>query len=174
LAIGKRGRYNWRKSTGNTHKCGARSHCDCSIAIAKRCVCPDEKRIALLIGNRAYDTSVGAFKNPHNDIAIVGEALSKQAFGVLPPIKDARRSAILGGVRDLVRRLNAAGSWRGSPRRRQSPKHIMSRVTCAERILCARGSLMGFVPASPRAPADPSLPRKTERVLAETLNGPRD
>ena len=69
-----------------------------------------EKRIALLIGNRAYDTSVGALKNPHNDIAIVGDALSKQAFEVLPPIKDARRSAILGGVRDLVRRLNAAGS----------------------------------------------------------------
>jgi hypothetical protein len=26
-----------------------------------------EKRIALLIGNRAYDTTVGALKNPHND-----------------------------------------------------------------------------------------------------------
>ena len=28
----------------------------------------------------------------------------------MPPIKDARRSAILGGVRELVRRLNAAGA----------------------------------------------------------------
>jgi hypothetical protein len=40
-----------------------------------------EKRIAsLLIGNRAYDTSVGALKSPHNDIAIVGEALSKASL----------------------------------------------------------------------------------------------
>ena len=61
---------------------GGRSHCDCSIAIAKRCVCPDGEAIALLIGNRADDTSVGALKNPHNDIAIVGEALSKQAYDI--------------------------------------------------------------------------------------------
>jgi formylglycine-generating enzyme required for sulfatase activity len=69
-----------------------------------------EKRIALLIGNRAYDASVGVLKNPHNDIAVVGEALARQGFEVLPPIKDARRSAILGGVRELVRRLSAAGA----------------------------------------------------------------
>jgi hypothetical protein len=41
---------------------------------------------------------------------VVGDALSRQGFEVLPPIKDAKRSAILGGVRDLVRRLNAAGA----------------------------------------------------------------
>jgi uncharacterized caspase-like protein len=61
-----------------------------------------EARFALLIGNQAYDRSVGALKNPHNDIAVVGEALSKQGFEVLQPIKDAKRSAMLGGVRDLV------------------------------------------------------------------------
>ena len=38
-----------------------------------------EKRIALLIGNRAY-ASVGVLKNPHNDNAAVGEALAKQGF----------------------------------------------------------------------------------------------
>jgi hypothetical protein len=69
-----------------------------------------EKRIAVLIGNRTYDASVGVLKNPHNDIAVVGAALTKQGFEVLAPIKDARRSAILGGVRDLVRKLNAAGA----------------------------------------------------------------
>jgi len=69
-----------------------------------------EKRIALLIGNRAYDASVGVLKNPHNDIAVVGEALAKQGFEVLPPIKDARRGAILGGVRELARKLNTAGA----------------------------------------------------------------
>jgi uncharacterized caspase-like protein len=69
-----------------------------------------EKRIALLIGNQSYDPSVGVLKNPHNDIAVVGQALSRQGFEVLPLIKDARRSAMLGGVRDLVRRLNTAGA----------------------------------------------------------------
>src|SRR5262245_3880098 len=67
-------------------------------------------RFALLIGNRAYDASVGVLKNPHNDIAVVGEALAKQGFEVLPTIKDARRSAILSAVRELARRLNAAGA----------------------------------------------------------------
>ena len=39
-----------------------------------------EKRIALLIGNRVYDASVGVLKNPHNDIAAVGEALPNRAL----------------------------------------------------------------------------------------------
>ena len=69
-----------------------------------------QAKIALLIGNQAYDASVGALKNSHNDIAVVGEALRAQDFDVLPPIKDASRSAILGGVRELVRRLNEAGA----------------------------------------------------------------
>src|SRR6516225_96722 len=33
-----------------------------------------------------------------------------QGFDVLPPIKDGKRTAILGGVRDLARRLNTAGA----------------------------------------------------------------
>ena len=69
-----------------------------------------EKRIGLLIGNQSYDRSVGVLKNPFNDIALVGEALARQGFEVLAPIRDARRSVILGGVRELVRRLNAAGA----------------------------------------------------------------
>jgi hypothetical protein len=68
-----------------------------------------ETRIALLIGNQVYDSSVGALKNPHKDIALVGAALAKQGFEVLPPVRDARRTEILGAVRDLVRRLNKAG-----------------------------------------------------------------
>jgi uncharacterized caspase-like protein len=69
-----------------------------------------EQRIALVIGNQAYDPSVGVLKNPYNDVAVVGQALGRQGFEVLPPIKDAKRTAILGAVRDLVRRLNAAGA----------------------------------------------------------------
>jgi uncharacterized caspase-like protein len=69
-----------------------------------------EKRVALLMANQGYSASVGTLKNPFNDIAVVGDALSKQGFEILPPIKDGKRSAMLGGVRDLVRRLNAAGA----------------------------------------------------------------
>jgi uncharacterized caspase-like protein len=67
-----------------------------------------QTKIALLIGNQGYDASVGILKNSHNDIAIVAEALRAQNFDVLPLMKDARRSVMLGGVRELVRRLNMA------------------------------------------------------------------
>lgn len=67
--------------TGNTRNVGAGCRCHCSsIAFAD------------------------------NDIAVVGEALAKQGFEVLPPIKDARRSAILAGVGELTRKLNTAGA----------------------------------------------------------------
>jgi len=80
-----------------------------SLLAAAAAAAQGEKRIALLIGNQGCDTSVGRLKNPHNDFAIVGQALAGQAFELIPPIKDARRSAILGDARELVRRLNAAG-----------------------------------------------------------------
>jgi hypothetical protein len=69
-----------------------------------------EKRLALLIGNQSYTPSVGVLKNPHRDVNMVGAALAKQGFELLPALKDARRSEILGAIRDLVRRLNEAGS----------------------------------------------------------------
>jgi uncharacterized caspase-like protein len=53
-----------------------------------------EARFALLIGNQSYDPSVGVLRNPHNDIALVGDALKKQGFELLPPVKDGKRSAI--------------------------------------------------------------------------------
>lgn len=71
-----------------------------SVGYAEAC-------FALLIGKQSYDPSVGVLNNPHNDIALVGAALAKQGFELLPPIKDGKRSAILGTVRDLVRRLTA-------------------------------------------------------------------
>jgi len=67
-------------------------------------------RYALLIGNQAYDPSVGVLRNPHNDVAIVGEALRKQGFEVLPLVENADRTAILGAVRELAHDLRAAGS----------------------------------------------------------------
>jgi Caspase domain len=71
---------------------------------------PTPIRVALLIGNQAYDASVGALKNPDNDVAIVGASLLSLGFEVLPPIRGGGRSAIFQGVRELVRRLNAAAA----------------------------------------------------------------
>ena len=67
-------------------------------------------RLALLIANQAYAPSVGVLQNPHNDIALVGSALSAQGFTVLPPLKDATRVQIFAAIRDFVRRLNQAGA----------------------------------------------------------------
>lgn len=66
-------------------------------------------RLALLIANQSYASSVGILKNPHNDIAVIGNALAREGFTVLPPVKDAKRVEILGAIRGLVSRLNEAG-----------------------------------------------------------------
>jgi cyanate permease len=47
-----------------------------------------EKRIALLIGNQSYSAKIGALKNPHADIALIGEALRSLGFRVAE-VKDA-------------------------------------------------------------------------------------
>lgn len=67
------------------------------------------RRIALLIGNQAYDPSVGALQNPHRDIERISIAMTRRGFDVLPLVHDGTRVQILGAVRDLVRKLNAAG-----------------------------------------------------------------
>ena len=66
----------------------------------------------------SYDQPHGSRQSTHQRVAatstrlgaIVGQALAAQRFELIPPIIDARRSTILGGVRELVRRLNGAGS----------------------------------------------------------------
>ncbi len=78
------------------------------LAVAPTARAQEPQRFALVIGNQGYHTSVGALRNPHNDIALVAAALQKQGFSVLPPIRDGRRSQILGAVRGLVQRLNGA------------------------------------------------------------------
>jgi uncharacterized caspase-like protein len=82
----------------------------CLACSAVSATAQEPPKVALLIGNQKYDPSVGELKNPHNDIKVVGDALSKRGFTLLPVVKDARRSAILGAVRELARRLGAAGT----------------------------------------------------------------
>ena len=52
-----------------------------------------DARIALLIGNQAYNPKVGPLRNPHEDVALVGAALKQLGFQVTI-LKDA-------GYRDL-------------------------------------------------------------------------
>ena len=52
-----------------------------------------DARIALLIGNQAYNPKVGPLRNPHEDVALVGAALKRLGFQVTI-LKDA-------GYRDL-------------------------------------------------------------------------
>ncbi len=66
-------------------------------------------RLALLIGNQSYAPSVGVLQNPHNDIELVGKALARQGFTVLPLVKDATRLQILAAIREFSARLNRAG-----------------------------------------------------------------
>jgi hypothetical protein len=47
------------------------------VALVLPAVAQEPVRLALLIGNQAYDPSVGVLKNPYNDIAVVGQALSR-------------------------------------------------------------------------------------------------
>jgi hypothetical protein len=87
-----------------------------------------QARIALRIGNRACDASVGVLKNAHNDIAVVGEALARQGFEVLPPLNDAKRSAILGTVNGL-----SPSAQRGKSDRSASAPNISEALPHAAR-----------------------------------------
>lgn len=68
-----------------------------------------QDRIALLIGNQAYQEGVGALKNPINDITLVGEALKRVGFQVLEPVTDGSRADILIAVNDFAAKLAEAG-----------------------------------------------------------------
>jgi hypothetical protein len=59
-----------------------------------------EGRIALLIGNEAYATQIGRLSNPHNDVALLEDALKGLGFEVTvvrvfrgPSITSAARAA---------------------------------------------------------------------------------
>jgi len=67
-----------------------------------------ESRIALLIGNQAYNEKVGPLKNPHNDIAVIGTALEKLGFNVTR-IKDAGYRAIDTALKRHIQQVRRAG-----------------------------------------------------------------
>ncbi len=67
------------------------------------------ERIALVIGNQAYNDKVGPLRNPHNDAALVGKALTEAGFRLLTPRKDAKRHEMLYAVYELAEQLRTTG-----------------------------------------------------------------
>jgi uncharacterized caspase-like protein len=68
----------------------------------------DEARIALLIGNEAYASEMGRLANPHNDVALLQQALKGLGFDVVVE-QDAGLGALTRAVNAYARRLQAAG-----------------------------------------------------------------
>jgi hypothetical protein len=67
-----------------------------------------EGRLALLIGNQSYTEKVGPLKNPHNDIALLGDALEKVGFKVTR-VKDAGYKEIDTALRRHIQQVRRAG-----------------------------------------------------------------
>src|SRR5262245_52744285 len=81
----------------------------CMLGVIVSPVQAQEKRIALVIGNQDYKPAVGGLDNPHNDISIVGNALTQVGFNLLAPRKDATREEMLIAVHQLAEELRKAG-----------------------------------------------------------------
>jgi hypothetical protein len=67
-----------------------------------------EARIALLIGNEAYSAEIGRLANPHNDVALLEQALKGLGFEVVI-VRDAGLGALTRAVNAYVRCLQAVG-----------------------------------------------------------------
>ncbi|HEY5864495.1 MAG TPA: caspase family protein, partial [Candidatus Tectomicrobia bacterium] len=67
-----------------------------------------QNRFALLIGNQTYASAVGALKNPHQDIALIEQALRHVGFSVASK-QDLSRVEILQSVEAFAKLLGNAG-----------------------------------------------------------------
>jgi formylglycine-generating enzyme required for sulfatase activity len=67
-----------------------------------------EARVALLIGNEAYASEIGRLANPHNDVALLEQALKGLGFEVVT-VHDAGLGSLYQAVNAYARRLQAAG-----------------------------------------------------------------
>ena len=67
-----------------------------------------EKRIALLIGNQGYGSEIGRLANPHNDVAMLEQALQGIRFDVVTA-RDVDLGTLTRVVNSYARRLHAAG-----------------------------------------------------------------
>lgn len=71
-------------------------------------VAQSEKRIALLIGNEAYTSEIGRLANPHNDVALLEQALKGLGFDVVT-VRDAGLGALTRALNAYARKIQAAG-----------------------------------------------------------------
>ncbi len=80
-------------------------------AVAQSSSGGDPKRLALLIGNQAYAATVGALKNPKNDIALIAATLTSIGFTKdnVTIVHDANRVTILNALDVFADRVNQAG-----------------------------------------------------------------
>ena len=67
-----------------------------------------EKRLALLIGNEAYASGIGRLEDPHNDVALLEQALKGLGFEVVVT-QDAGLGALTTAINAYARRMQAAG-----------------------------------------------------------------
>jgi uncharacterized caspase-like protein len=67
-----------------------------------------EARIALLIGNQAYNATVGPLQNPHNDIILIGAALEKLNFKVTL-VRDADYRSTNAAIKRHIAALRREG-----------------------------------------------------------------
>jgi len=74
-----------------------------------RAAAQEPPRLALLIGNQGYADKVGKLKNPHADIAIVGDALRNLGFKVTL-IKDGAYKAIDIAIKRHIQDTRLAGN----------------------------------------------------------------
>ena len=65
-------------------------------------------RLALLIGNQAYAKKVGPLKNPHDDVRLVGAALTKLGFKVTV-LEDAGYREMDTAIKRYVANVRRAG-----------------------------------------------------------------
>jgi uncharacterized caspase-like protein len=79
-----------------------------SVLLAISCPVQAQKKLALLIGNQAYNKNVGELKHPHEDVEVVSKALKKMGFSVTP-VLDADFRTLHSAINIYANSLNAAG-----------------------------------------------------------------
>jgi uncharacterized caspase-like protein len=65
-------------------------------------------RLALIVGNKAYNEKVGPLINPHNDVKLVANALEKLSF-TTTVIEDADFATLQKAIRAHAAKVRAAG-----------------------------------------------------------------
>jgi uncharacterized caspase-like protein len=78
------------------------------VAVSLPSKAQQPRRLALLIGNEAYTSAIGRLTNPHNDVALLEQALKELGFEVVVE-RDTGLGALTRSVNAYARRLQVAG-----------------------------------------------------------------